>query len=44
MIGLLFNYLGRLSIFKMYAEDYKSYIDKFNDTTIEQQFFGKDVY
>lgn len=43
-LGLLFNYLGRLSICKMYAEDYGCYIDKFSDTTIEQQFFGKDVY
>ena len=43
-IGLLFNYLGRLSVCKMYAEDYGSHIDKFSDTTIEQQFFGKDVY
>lgn len=43
-IGLLFNYLGRLSICKMYAVDYRTYIDKFSDTTLEQLFFGKDVY
>lgn len=43
-MGLIFNYLGRLSICKMYANDYLLYKDILNDTEAEKKFLGAEVY
>lgn len=43
-LGMIFNYIGRKSICKMYASDYCEFTCLLNDTIIESNFLGQDVY
>lgn len=40
-IGMMFNYFGRVSICRMYANDYDLYSNELEDMTVEQSFLGK---
>lgn len=43
-MGMLFNYWGRLSICKMYSEDYAIYKNTFKDDDVIKNFLGIEVY
>lgn len=43
-LGMIFNYWGRLSVCKMYAEDYQKYADQFSNEAEIEQFFGTSIY
>lgn len=41
-IGMIFNHLGRVSICRLYASDYKSFKDELEDFTFEKSFLGDE--
>ncbi|MFS0824336.1 hypothetical protein [Bacillus sp. 1P02SD] len=39
-LGMIFNHLGRISICKMYANDYDQYMDEIENMTVEESYIG----
>lgn len=42
IIGMVFNHLGRLSVCRLYAEDYSAYKDKLADLSVEKKILGEE--